>query len=83
MVVPWAGYSLSKLLDRVEPNSSAKYVAFTTLLDKSRMPGQSSDVLQWPYVEGLRIDEAMHPLTLLTTGLYGRELPRRMARRFD
>jgi sulfoxide reductase catalytic subunit YedY len=75
MVIPWAGYSLSKLLERVQPLSSAKYVAFTTLLDPKMMPGQRSDVLEWPYVEGLRIDEAMHPLTLLTTGLYGRELP--------
>jgi sulfoxide reductase catalytic subunit YedY len=75
MVIPWAGYSLSKLLDRVKPLSSAKYVAFTTLLDPRRMPGQRGDVLNWPYVEGLRMDEAMHPLTLLTTGLYGRELP--------
>ena len=75
MVIPWAGYSLSKLLDRVQPLSSAKYVAFTTLLDPKMMPGQRSDVLEWPYVEGLRMDEAMHPLTLLTTGLYGRELP--------
>jgi methionine sulfoxide reductase catalytic subunit len=75
MVVPWVGYSLSKLLALVEPMASAKYVAFETLLDPKRMPGQSSDILDWPYVEGLRIDEAMHPLTLLTTGLYGRELP--------
>jgi sulfoxide reductase catalytic subunit YedY len=75
MVIPWAGYPLSKLLDRVQPLSAAKYVAFTTLLDPNMMPGQKTDVLQWPYVEGLRIDEAMHPLTLLTTGLYGRELP--------
>ena len=75
MVIPWAGYSLAKLLDRVQPLSSAKYVAFTTLLDPKMMPGQRTDVLQWPYVEGLRMDEAMHPLTLLTTGLYGRELP--------
>lgn len=75
MVIPWAGYSLSKLLDRVQPLSAAKYVAFTTLLDPKMMPGQRSDVLEWPYVEGLRMDEAMHPLTLLTTGLYGRELP--------
>jgi sulfoxide reductase catalytic subunit YedY len=75
MVIPWAGYSLSKLLDRVQPLSSAKYVAFTTLLDPKMMPGQRSDVLDWPYVEGLRMDEAMHPLTLLATGLYGRELP--------
>ena len=75
MVIPWAGYSLSKLLDRVQPLSAAKYVTFTTLLDPKMMPGQRSDVLEWPYVEGLRMDEAMHPLTLLTTGLYGRELP--------
>jgi sulfoxide reductase catalytic subunit YedY len=75
MVIPWAGYSLSKLLDRVQPLSGAKYVAFTTLLDPKMMPGQRTDVLEWPYVEGLRLDEAMHPLTLLTTGLYGRELP--------
>ncbi len=75
MVVPWAGFSLSKLLDRVQPMSGAKYVAFTSVLDKAHLPGQNTDVLQWPYVEGLRMDEAMHPLTLLTTGLYGRELP--------
>jgi sulfoxide reductase catalytic subunit YedY len=75
MVIPWAGYPLAKLLDRVQPLSAAKYVAFTTLLDPKMMPGQKTDVLQWPYVEGLRVDEAMHPLTLLTTGLYGRELP--------
>ena len=75
MVIPWAGYPLAKLLERVQPFSSAKYVAFTTLLDPRMMPGQRTDVLEWPYVEGLRMDEAMHPLTLLTTGLYGRELP--------
>ena len=75
MVIPWAGYPLSKLLERVQPLSGAKYVAFTTLFDPKMMPGQRSDVLEWPYVEGLRLDEAMHPLTLLTTGLYGRELP--------
>jgi sulfoxide reductase catalytic subunit YedY len=75
MVIPWVGYSLSKLLELVRPLSSAKYVAFETLYDPKRMPNQTSDVLEWPYVEGLRIDEAMHPLTLLTTGLYGRELP--------
>jgi methionine sulfoxide reductase catalytic subunit len=75
MVVPWVGYSLSKLLALVEPMASAKYVAFETLHDPKRMPGQASDILDWPYVEGLRIDEAMHPLTLLTSGLYGRELP--------
>jgi len=75
MVIPWAGYPLAKLLDRVQPLSTAKYVAFTTLLDPKMMPGQRTDVLRWPYVEGLRMDEAMHPLTLLTTGLYGHELP--------
>jgi sulfoxide reductase catalytic subunit YedY len=75
MVIPWAGYPLSKLLDKVQPLSGAKYVAFTTLFDPKMMPGQKTDVLEWPYVEGLRMDEAMHPLTLLTTGLYGRELP--------
>jgi sulfoxide reductase catalytic subunit YedY len=75
MVVPWVGYSLSKLLSIVQPMASAKYVAFETLLDPRRMPGQRTDVLDWPYVEGYRIDEAMHPLALLTTGLYGRELP--------
>jgi sulfoxide reductase catalytic subunit YedY len=75
MVIPWAGFSLSKLLDRVRPMAGAKYVAFETLFDPKRMPNQSSNVLDWPYVEGLRIDEAMHPLTLLTTGLYGHELP--------
>ena len=75
MVIPWAGYSLSKLLAVVEPMASAKYVAFETLLDPERMPGQKTKALQWPYIEGLRIDEAMHPLALLTTGLYGRELP--------
>ena len=75
MVIPWAGFSLSKLLNAVEPLSGAKYVAFQTLLDPKRMPGQRSDVLDWPYVEGLRMDEAMHPLTILASGLYGRALP--------
>jgi sulfoxide reductase catalytic subunit YedY len=75
MVVPWAGYSLSKLLAKVEPRGDAKFVAFETLYDPLRMPGQSSTILAWPYVEGLRMDEAMHPLTLLATGLYGAELP--------
>lgn len=75
MVIPWVGYSLSKLLDAVEPLSSAKYVAFETLLDPSRMPGQKARVLNWPYVEGLRMDEAMHPLTLLASGIYGHTLP--------
>lgn len=75
MVIPWAGFSLSRLLARVEPMSSAKYVAFETLHDPDRMPNQRTGVLAWPYVEGLRIDEAMHPLALLATGLYGQELP--------
>ena len=75
MVIPWAGFSLSKLLDRVEPRSDAKYVAFQTLLDPTRMPNQRRAVLEWPYVEGLRMDEAMHPLAILASGLYGRELP--------
>jgi len=75
MVIPWVGFSFSKLLNAVEPLSSAKYVAFQTLFDPTRMPNQKREVLQWPYVEGLRMDEAMHPLTLLTSGLYGRALP--------
>jgi len=75
MVIPWAGFSLSKLLEVVEPTSEAKFVAFETLLDPKRMPGQHTSVLKWPYVEGLRLDEAMHPLTILASGLYGRELP--------
>lgn len=75
MVIPWAGYSLSRLLERVEPLSSAKYVAMQTLLDPQRMPGQRTNVLPWPYVEGLRLDEAMHPLTIMASGLYGRALP--------
>ena len=75
MVVPWVGYSLSKLLAAVEPLGDARYVAFETLFDPARMPGQKTDVLDWPYREGLRMDEAMHPLALLTTGLYGRDLP--------
>jgi len=75
MVIPWAGFSLSKLIDVVEPTDDAKYVAFETLLDTARMPGQRSGVLDWPYVEGLRMDEAMHPLTLLASGIYGNALP--------
>lgn len=75
MVIPWAGLQLSHLIDAVEPMSGAKYVAFETLHDPERMPGQKTDVLQWPYVEGLRLEEAMHPLTLLAVGLYGKELP--------
>ena len=75
MVIPWVGFSLSKLLQEVQPMGDARFVAFETLLDPTRMPGQKTSVLQWPYVEGLRLDEAMHPLTLLASGLYGRALP--------
>jgi len=75
MVIPWDGFSLSKLLARVEPLGDAKYVAFQTLFDPKRMPGQRTGVLDWPYVEGLRMDEAMHPLAILASGLYGRQLP--------
>lgn len=75
MVIPWLGFPLASLLARVEPTSRAKYVAFTTLLDPEQLPGQRRAVLDWPYVEGLRLDEAMHPLTLLAVGLYGKTLP--------
>jgi sulfoxide reductase catalytic subunit YedY len=75
MVIPWVGFPLSALLQKVEPTSRARYVAFTTLLDPEQMPEQSGRVLDWPYVEGLRIDEAMHPLALIAVGLYGRVLP--------
>jgi sulfoxide reductase catalytic subunit YedY len=75
MVIPWAGIPLAALLAAVQPLGSAKYVALQTLYDPTRMPGQLTRVLPWPYVEGLRLDEAMHPLTLLATGIYGRELP--------
>src|SRR4029079_11991531 len=71
MVIPWLGFPLGELLKRVEPSPSARFVAFTTLLDPKRMPEQSGRVLDWPYVEGLRLDEAMHPLTILAGGLYG------------
>jgi sulfoxide reductase catalytic subunit YedY len=75
MVIPWVGYSLSNLIKHVEPNGNAKYVEFTTLADPKQMPGLRSGVLDWPYVEGLRMDEAMHPLALLTVGMYGQVLP--------
>lgn len=75
MVIPWVGFPLAKLLEKVEPNSQARFVAFQTLLDPKRMPNQRTTVLDWPYVEGLRLDEAMHPLTILATGLYGQTLP--------
>ena len=80
MIIPWIGYPLSVLLKRVEPTSQAKYVEFYTLLDPQQFPGQKPGLfnmsgLDWPYVEGLRLDEAMHPLTLLTLGMYGKVLP--------
>jgi sulfoxide reductase catalytic subunit YedY len=75
MVIPWVGYSLSELIKRVEPTGNAKYVEFVTQLDPKTMPDVASRVLDWPYVEGLRMDEAMHPLTLLGFGLYGEVLP--------
>lgn len=75
MVVPWVGFPLGDLLKRFKPTSKAKYVAFETLVDSKQMPGQKRRVLEWPYREGLRMDEAMHPLTLMATGLYGEVLP--------
>jgi sulfoxide reductase catalytic subunit YedY len=75
MVVPWAGFPLAKLLERFKPTANARFVQFETLLDREHMPGTRRRILDWPYREGLRIDEAMHPLTLLATGVYGRFLP--------
>jgi len=75
MVIPWIGFSLSKLIKEVNPTSKAKFVEFVSLADKNQEPGVRGNVLDWPYVEGLRIDEAMHPLTLLTFGMYGEVLP--------
>jgi sulfoxide reductase catalytic subunit YedY len=75
MVIPWIGFPLGDLLKKVEPTSQANFVEFTTLLDRSQMPGQRRAVLDWPYVEGLRLDEAMHPLAILGVGLYGQVLP--------
>lgn len=75
MVVPWVGYSLSALLKQAEPQGSARFVRFETAADPETMPGLRSRILNWPYVEALRLDEAMHPLTLLATGLYGKSLP--------
>jgi methionine sulfoxide reductase catalytic subunit len=75
MVIPWVGYSLSNLLKLVEPTGKAKFVEFVTLADKTQMPGLRNAVLDWPYIEGLRLDEAMHPLALLTFGMYGEVLP--------
>ncbi|MFM8666669.1 MAG: protein-methionine-sulfoxide reductase catalytic subunit MsrP, partial [Betaproteobacteria bacterium] len=75
MVVPWVGYSVSHILRAVEPTGKAKFVEFITLADRAQMPGLRSSVLDWPYREGLRMDEAMHPLTLMAFGLYGEVLP--------
>ncbi len=75
MVIPWVGIPLASIIKPLEPNSNAKYVRFKTLHDPSRMPGQRRRILDWPYEEGLTIEEAMHPLTLMAVGLYGRELP--------
>ena len=75
MVIPWMGFPMADLVKRVQPTSKAKFVAFTTLFDPRQMPGQRTNVLDWPYTEGLRLDEAMHPLTIFATGLYGKALP--------
>lgn len=75
MVIPWVGFPLSSLIKQVEPTSKAKFVEFTTLFDPKQMPGQKSGVLDWPYIEGLRMDEAVHPLAILAVGLYGEVLP--------
>ena len=75
MVIPWVGFPLADLLQRFKPTSRARFVEFTTLLDPKQMPGQRRAVLEWPYVEALRIDEAMHPLAFMVVGVYGRVLP--------
>jgi methionine sulfoxide reductase catalytic subunit len=75
MVIPWVGFPLSSLIKLTEPTGNAKFIQFVTLQDPKRLPGQKYNVLEWPYVEGLRIDEAMHPLTILSVGLYGEVLP--------
>jgi sulfoxide reductase catalytic subunit YedY len=75
MVIPWIGFPLNQLLDKVEPTAQARYVAFQTLLDPQRMPNQRTGILDWHYVEGLRLDEAMHPLTIMATGMYDETLP--------
>jgi methionine sulfoxide reductase catalytic subunit len=75
MVIPWMGWSLSELIKRVEPTGNAKFVQFVTLADRQQMPGLRSSVLEWPYTEALRMDEAMHPLTLIAFGLYGEVMP--------
>lgn len=75
MVIPWIGFEINKIISEAQPNSRAKYVAFTSILDRENLPGQRRNVLNWPYTEGLRIDEAMHPLAIFAVGLYGKELP--------
>jgi sulfoxide reductase catalytic subunit YedY len=75
MVVPWIGFELKRIMDIVKPLSNAKYVAFQSILDREHLPGQKRNILNWPYREGLRIDEAVHPLTLISVGLYGQVLP--------
>ncbi len=75
MVIPWRGFPLADLINRVEPTGNAKFLEFRTVVRPSEMPGQRAGVLPWPYIEGLRMDEAMHPLTLLVTGVYGLDLP--------
>ena len=75
MVIPWLGFPLKDLVTRVQPTSRARFVEFTTLLDAAQMPGQRRGILPWPYIEALRLDEAMHPLAILATGLYGKPLP--------
>jgi len=75
MVIPWVGFPLADLVKRMEPTSRAKYLAFQTLLDPQEMPGQRRRILEWPYTEGLRMDEAVHPLVMLAVGIYGRVLP--------
>ena len=75
MVIPWLGFPLAELIKRLEPTGNAKYIAFQTLYDPRQLPGQKRSVLDWPYVEGLRLDEAMHPLAMLSVGMYGESLP--------
>lgn len=75
MVIPWQGVPLSRVLQQFKPNAEARFVAFTTLADPQQMPGVRTGAIEWPYREGLRLDEAMHPLTLLATGMYGKPLP--------
>jgi methionine sulfoxide reductase catalytic subunit len=75
MVIPWYGFQLSSLIDRLEPTGDANFIMFKTIVRPEEMPGQRGPILQWPYVEGLRMDEAMHPLTILATGVYGMDLP--------